>query len=514
MFDVISGQLMGILEGHKSWISAVKFTADGNHALTASHDGILRLWSLKTGRCQKMFTGHTGSINAMAVAGRLVATASEDGTARVWDMKTGSCRRVLKGHNGWVSSVAFFPNKEQLITTSGDATAIAWSVDSGEVVRVLEGHSGAVLTAVVTRKGRFAVTGSEDGTVRVWDFAASSSHTPKWHEGRIRALAARDGVLVATAGDDSVARLWDATLGEFRGLLEGHISPIRWAAFSLDGLQLATASPDRNIRVWDCETATCVYELPAKPGSRVKSFAVNGDLTLGALCLFDGSVNVWNLETGEIHAMLQSRGERDESKGHISAVNELLMSADGSTVVTLSKDATARVWSVEQEKCVQVLRGHTDAINGGSFAEQGQLLVTHSFDNTIKVWSLETGVCLRSFEMPHKVVGLAMTSCGKHLAVAVQGGDVLLASVEASPNGWAVLRGHSRDASGLSFSADGSQLASCSEDGTLRVWSSDKGVLTGLFVADCGLTCCHFDRVTHTVVAGTDRGVVHFVKCS
>lgn len=53
---------------------------------------------------------------------------------------------------------------------------------------------------------RFAVTVSEDSTVRVFDFTATSQHCPRWHEGRIHHLAARNGVAVATAGGEDAAR--------------------------------------------------------------------------------------------------------------------------------------------------------------------------------------------------------------------------------------------------------------------------------------------------------------------
>lgn len=89
---------------------------------------------------------------------------------------------------------------DKVLTASGDGTAIAYSLDGGEVMQVLEGHSGAVLSVALTRKGRFAVTGGEDCTARVFDFTTPATPTPKWHEGRIHCLAAREGVAVATTG--------------------------------------------------------------------------------------------------------------------------------------------------------------------------------------------------------------------------------------------------------------------------------------------------------------------------
>lgn len=69
---------------------------------------------------------------------------------------------------------------------------------------------------------------------------------------------------VVFSGDDCVARLWDARQGEFRGLLDGHRTAIRWAAFSSDGCRLATVSPDRMVKIWDVEGAHCLQTLPGE----------------------------------------------------------------------------------------------------------------------------------------------------------------------------------------------------------------------------------------------------------
>ena len=40
-----------------------------------------------------------------------------------------------------------------------------------------------------------------------------------------------------------------------------------------------------------------------------------------------------------------------------AAVNQVLMTADGKRVVTMSKDATSRIWDAETGDCLHVLQG-------------------------------------------------------------------------------------------------------------------------------------------------------------
>lgn len=549
IFDILSGQSMGTLTGHSRWVSAVAFTPDGKRAVSAAHDGALRAWSLRSGRCTAVMEGHSGRINSMDVSsdGRIAATGGEDGVACVWDLKTGACLKKLEGHTSWITYVEFYSKSQRLLTTSGDGTAIAWSVDCGEVVKVLEGHSGAVLSAAVTRRGRFAVSASDDGSVRVWDFSASSTHTPKWHEGRIRALTARDGLIVATAGDDCLARLWDSPLGEYRGLLKGHAIPIRWAQFSQDGTRLVTASPDRQVCVWDCATMELLHQLPVHKGSRMKSFAVSGDASTAVICLFDSTVTLWDLAKGEPTIFLQKWGERDEARGHTSAVNEVLMTSDGGTVVTLSKDYTARIWDARTGTCLHVLRGHTDTVSGGCISDVNLngVVVTYSFDNTVRLWSLNGGPSLMTIPLDSSVTKMTLTKSGDRFAAALGDGHIVLCNLKQQPVERKVsedleqdellevrderspplplipsavkltrVKGHTDTITGLSFSSDGRVLATCSIDGTARLINAATGALLGVFVSDCGLTCCHYDSVNESIVAGTDRGIVHFIDAA
>jgi WD40 repeat protein len=257
-----------------------------------------------------------------------------------------------------------------------------------------------------------------------------------------------------------------------------------------------------------------VHRLPAQQGSRVKCFAACANLERATVCLFDGSVTVWDLTKAEPVITLQARGVRDEAKGHTSAVNEVLMKADGGTVVTLSKDTTVRVWDVATGSCRRVLRGHTDVITGGCLSDEGNLLATHAYDHTVRLWSIDSGECVACMALDADVTHTALSRCGWRLAAAFADGRVMLCDLQHPEEGCVRVHGHTDEVTGLSFSADGLRLLSCSVDCTARVVNAATGDLQGLFVSDCGLTCCHFDSVTECVVLGTDRGVVHFVDAS
>src|SRR5262249_4933397 len=74
-------------------------------------DRTVRIWDVATWRERTRLTGHTGRVNAVAVApdGRWVATASYDRAVRIWDVATRRERTQLTGHTDRVNAGAGAP---------------------------------------------------------------------------------------------------------------------------------------------------------------------------------------------------------------------------------------------------------------------------------------------------------------------------------------------------------------------------------------------------------------------
>ncbi|OQR74611.1 putative WD repeat-containing protein [Tropilaelaps mercedesae] len=107
--------------------------------------------------------------------GDIVVTGSFDCTARSWDLLSGKCLKVFKGHTQAVNDLAVDPGAEYLFTAGGDGTVRQWVLRTGECKRVLTGHQGPVVNLIVTRGRLF--TGSYDGTLFVWDTTGVTDET-------------------------------------------------------------------------------------------------------------------------------------------------------------------------------------------------------------------------------------------------------------------------------------------------------------------------------------------------
>lgn len=509
--DIETWQLVCSFNGHSASITGVSVGHHLNTVISSSLDGEMRVWK-RDGKC-KLKVSHGNSIISLYVTKSLekAICGYDDGKALVWDLKNGNCLKVLDGHNGPITCISMSYKGDLIMTGSVDGTAIVWSYDSGEIMRVLEGHSSSILCMEMSKKGRFALTGSEDGSLRVWDFTAVNSHIPHWHAGTIRALCTAAEGIAVTAGDDCVASIWDSSVGEFLGEIRRHSVSIRWCFASNDGSRILTASPNREVHVWDIKTREYLHGLSSSPGSRMKSISASADLDLAVICLFDSTVSLWNLISGECLWEIQKRGQRSGSLGHRSAVNDVILTQDGKYVITASKDTTTRIWDVQNKTCLHVLKGHEDSVVGLKFEPHRGTLLTYALDHSLIAWDFLTGDKLSRAKFKKPITRAAISRNGKIVA-ALSDGNINVISKDTDIV--KEIRMHTGDVSDLLFSEDGDYLFSSSSDCSLKMVDLVNECVRGVFIGDCPITSIAIQRGTCHLIAGTDRGVVIFLDLS
>jgi WD40 repeat protein/serine/threonine protein kinase len=284
----------------------------------------------------------------------------------------------------------------------------------------------------------------------------------------VRVAVSKDGKFVASVGWDKSMRLWDAATGQQVRIWRDFGTP--W----VDGVAL---SPD---------------------GKLAATYNTGGDTTL----------RLWDLATGKQLALL---------RGHTGQLHSLTFSPDGTLLASASEDGTARLWSVAARRELHTLRGHTKGVHGVTFHPQGKVLATASADQTVRLWDVATGKDSRTLEgFAEALQAVEFSPDGTTLAVLRTTGDVQLwdvakaeklTAIEPATDHFYVLRhrpgspmlalagqsgkvslwhltqggmhlldGHRHLVPSLSFSGDGTTLASCgSFDGTVRLWDAATG---------------------------------------
>ena len=267
--------------------------------------------------------------------GNFLATGCYDGIARVWDSQ-GELKLVLKEHTGPVFSLKWNKRGDLLLSGSYDRRAIVWDVVTGTVLKQFLLHSAPVLDVDWRDSDCFA-TCSSDKTIFICSVSSvDSSPITRFHghEDEVNAVCwSPGGTLLASCSDDSTAKIWSmqgvpvAENGVVAGSdpsssgllldLRGHTKEIytaRWTPTGLGSnnpdklLRLCTASFDGSVKIWNAETGALVHTL-RRQAQPVYSIAPNPRGELLATGSLGGYVSVFSLVDGSLVREIRGGGD-------------------------------------------------------------------------------------------------------------------------------------------------------------------------------------------------------------
>jgi len=268
----------------------------------------------------------------------------------------------------------------------------------------------------------------------------------------------QQGILVSKYLES--AQVWDVNSGKPLGSSRIAIAGLRMAAYSPDGQSIITAAKNKTASLWDAATAKLLFQW--HPPAHVAEARFSPDGTQIVAGCDDGKTYVWERATGKV---LHQLG------GHTDAVLSVCFSPSGRSILTTSRDNTARIWSAIDGQPGLILE-HPGWVYHGSFSPDGREVVTACLDRQARVWDLAAGKCVLP-TLPHAdvVVSSEFSPDGCLIATAGFDGMVRLWTaathqpIDVNP----VLRHSGRVRSAL-FAPGGHQIVTACSDGTVRIW--------------------------------------------
>ncbi|MCO5549539.1 hypothetical protein L7F22_003011 [Adiantum nelumboides] len=199
-------------------------------------------------------------------------------------------------------------------------------------------HTDWVNEILLCNQNQTVVSASSDGNVNIWNpHDKQSSMTPQilgTHKDYVRALTlAKNANWVASGSFDKTIKLWD--IGEVRHspIITLPESSVKSSIYTLStnstGTVMAGGSPERIIRIWDPRSGDQISQLV----------------------------------------------------GHTDTVRKVVMSEDGSHMLSASSDSTIKLWSLGEQRCLHTFTHHTDSV-WSLFSDHPRLDIFYSGDRS------------------------------------------------------------------------------------------------------------------------------------
>ncbi|HEY9697182.1 MAG TPA: DnaJ domain-containing protein [Trichocoleus sp.] len=263
--------------------------------VSGGEDHTVNLWNLQTYKQIGSLAGHTAPVLSVCLSedGKLLASGSQDYSIKLWHIETGSLLKTFTGHTAAVGSVVISPDRQILLSGSADRTVQAWHLGSGKLLQTFIGHTASVHAVAISPNGKLFASGSADQSIR----------------------------------------LWEMRTGQFLGAFNQRTSPVLCLAINPNSKTLAAGEADGTVKLWDLQTGQLLHRIQGQQGS-IQAVAFHPkEQTIASSG--NGTIQIWHLTSGKLLNTLSAHQDR---------VTSLAFSADGSLLISSSRDQTMKVW--------------------------------------------------------------------------------------------------------------------------------------------------------------------------
>lgn len=368
-----------VLPGHTSRTTAVKFASHTGHSadevlITGAANGEVLLWKNdQSWTCLDKAAAHDGTVNIIAVLNHsnVFATGGADAKVKLWKAENGkidvlSTLELKPKFMPLALALGLFsetPNHDSaFLVVGGTRNDIqTYSIEGlrsspqFKLCATLTGHEAWIRSLALTTlpEGEILLaSASQDKYVRLWRFqpgntaAGNRPNNPS---------SISTGTNTLTAKVQSVSAAGSRYSITFEALLLGHEDWVYSATWNPKAatLQLLTASADGSLSIWESDPASGIWisvsrlgEISGQKGATTATgssggfwmglWSPEGDMVT---CL--GRTGSWRL--WQYSADSQFWTQKYAVSGHISSVNGICWSPDGSYLLSTSSDQTTRL---------------------------------------------------------------------------------------------------------------------------------------------------------------------------
>ena len=475
------------------------FSPDGALLAYLSGDNTISVTHLETQKHISHFNIYTPRVDSLVFSpcGQFLAASirkktdgSRTAEVHVWNVPKETLEIVTE-YDGYQVKLMYVPEGSLRVADIYEDKVVIWDAFQQDKLDTFE-HRGNSRAARFSGDGQlFAIASARD--FHVWQAGTAKVKTLHGHLAHANAaIFSQEGrTLVSGHQEGGGIVFWDVAKRQLQRKFQTDV--VQWIAVAADEEFLATCFL-KTIEIWHISSGTRLTEF-TEPRVSAAAFSPTGEHFASAAG--DGELYLWDVQHWE---------KRHTLVGHTGWIRYIAFRPDGQQLVTASMDKTARVWDVAHGSLITTLpltrplntdlyKGHPEAIEraleiasepktprdntvwGITFSPCGNLIAGGMW-REIRLWNAttyETHMVILPPEESRRPFALAFSPCGRYLASGTwwcPGFDKVsirlweVATGENIKTFW----GHPTDVQNLTFSPDGTLLATSGLDGTILLW--------------------------------------------
>ncbi|XP_062501857.1 transducin beta-like protein 3 [Corticium candelabrum] len=333
---------------------------------------------------------------------------------------------------------AVSPDGKRVVAAYRSFLLKQFDVENGKCERQWKAYTGPASSIAFDSSSTLVASGFTDGLVRVWDcIQCYWTHHLRGSRGRVslsqfHPMQMRH--MLYTAADDYVIRAWDLKSSQCITVFEAHSSSVTAISLSISGNKLVSSGRDKMIHIWNTRNGQLKNSIPVME-------------QIEACLVVPHTLRLPGMDA--------------------ACLTELQF-------VVCGENGKLSVWQSDG-KCLF----SQQSLKDGAFVTQLLPLLQHgkivtvTFDHRILVWNLDFSLCKQFVGFSDEILDVACVHNGQ-LAVVSNSNNVRISSLGSL--GVKLLTGHRDTVLGLDVSRDGSLIATCSKDNTVRVWKLNQSI--------------------------------------
>eukprot|EP00742_Colponemidia_sp_Colp-10_P008505 GILJ01009216.1.p1 GENE.GILJ01009216.1~~GILJ01009216.1.p1 ORF type:complete len:1025 (-),score=150.44 GILJ01009216.1:215-3289(-) len=501
---------------HDDWVMKVQYIPDLTSMITCSLDSKIKFSDLERGSFKREFALHKKAVNSFAwcKSYKFIASGGQERHVILWNPYTCKSMTYLS-HNASIQEIVMNEQHNQLITLSVDKVVKVWDVRNYKCIQTIVDKNqyrpeNRITAMSYDNEHNCLALGSKK--INIWPLKLKKK-TKSSHEFPLCSALYNPSFGQVVSGDDgSNICVWNIENGElvFKFAEAHENSKISAMCFDEVKRRLITGSHSGTIKMWNFSNGQCLKEFIKSDKQKGEITAISY-ITEGpasnqnhfVVCVgWDRKISLWPDANDPRIDRLRVIPDTNCPEGH---QHDILTVAHcpGNLLATGGYDGSIIVWNLDTGHVKYVFkhpspdpRDPTDekAVEKLCYLVQSAALVSFGAEGIIAFWDLREGIKIIDFDTAHKksetLTAAFVDSSEKYLFTADTGGYIKVFSMQdfekANPNSdqFAPLyywKAHEKTVVSLEFVPEHQIIISASADANIHCWT-----LEGMFIGTFG----------------------------